>query len=186
MSGGLRLRRVAILGSVLFVAVAASVWTLGCLITARSLSNEIESQSALLNAMQDRLQAVGARLSGDGQRAGPGSDAFLPGETADVAAAALQRLVTEKIRHAGGDVIESGREGNGVEAKEPESVYLRVAFSGDIGKLQRVLFDLEGGKPALLVRQLALETALSGPEDPHKSPELRAVMLVGAQWKDAR
>jgi hypothetical protein len=186
MSGGPRLRRIAILGSLLMLVVTASVWTIGCLVAALSLSNEIESQSALLNAMQDRLQAVGARLPGDSQRAVPGQDAFLPGETADVAAAALQRLVTEKIRQAGGDVIESGREGSGTEAKEPDSVYLRVAFAGDIGKLQRVLFELEGGKPALLVRQLALEKAVSAPDDPQKSPELKAVMLVGAQWKDTR
>ena len=181
---GTRLRRVAILGSLLLLLSAACIWTVSCLVAALSLNNEIDTQSALLNAMQDRLQAVGA--SGDAQRSVPEQDAFLSGETADVAAAALQRLVTEKIRQAGGEVIESGREGSGAQAKEPESVYLRVAFAGDIGKLQRVLFELEGGKPALLVRQLTLETASSDLADPHQSPELRAVMLVGAQWKDTR
>lgn len=181
-----RFRRTAVLGSIIALVVFSSAWTIWCLGTAVSLKNEIETGTALLLKIQDRLEAVGAQLPGDVRQAGPEPDVSLPGETADIAGATLQKLVTEKIKEAGGDVVESGREDGGTEVKEEGSIYLRVAFAGDIRELQRILFALEGGKPALLVRQLTIETTEAAAEGPQESPKLRAVMLVGGQWEGAR
>ena len=140
-------------------------------------ANRIQSET--LESLKARLYALSA---GSGAAQAQAASVFLPGETAAIAGAALQRLVSNTVEGAGGRVAEteiarSEGEVDGQEA-EPGAVSLRVSFDTDIAGLQRIVFELETGAPILMVQAVTVEAKDATATAPTESPMLSVVLLV--------
>ena len=161
-----------------------AVWTAWSLHAASVMGQTVREQSAVLDGLKERLAGLAA---GPGSAAAPGGaeSLFLPGGTAAVAGAALQRLVADRIGAAGGRLVESEFAAVDAAEEDPGRVDLRVSFEADIVGLQRVLYELESGIPILLVRSLTVQSP--GASDPAAmvNPLLRVDMLVGGYWESA-
>lgn len=163
----------AMLAAFAILLTASAAWTTSRLHLASELRQEIAALTATVIAMERRLGSYHAA----GTAMGPPEDAYLEGDTQAIAAANLQKRVAGAIRQAGGRLVESGRDQNAAAAGEEEAIYLRVAFTGENAAMQRALFDIESGRPWLVVRSLVV-VPIAG------ESELRAQMLVGAQWRN--
>lgn len=157
---------------------ASAAWTLSRLHLAGELRQEITTLTATMSSMEKRLGVFEvARLE-----KGPPDEAYLQGETPAIAAAALQKMVAAAIRQAGGQLIESGRDESAAATGEEEAIYLHVAFAGTNTAMQRTLYDIESGRPWVVIRSLVVAPSADNAND----PELRVQMLVAAQWRKPR
>jgi hypothetical protein len=175
-SGG---RRIAALLAVALLVVAPATWVAWSLTSASVLAGSVRGQSSLLGELRQRVAQFGPRPD-NVDIAGAGS-IYLPGETAAIAGAELQRAVVAAIESAGGRLVESevARAETTEADAEPGRVDLRVSFDTEIVGLQSILFALETGTPILLVRSLTVQSGGAGEVAETESPPLRVVMLVG-------
>jgi len=161
-----------------------AVWTAWSLHAASVMGQTVREQSAVLDGLKERLAGLAA---GPGSAAAPGGaeSLFLPGGTAAVAGAALQRLVADRIGAAGGRLVESEFAAVDAAEEDPGRVDLRVSFEADVVGLQRILYELESGVPILLVRSLTAQSAGATEIAAMANPLLRVDMLVGGYWEAA-
>jgi hypothetical protein len=173
-------RRAGALALVALLILIPAVWIAWSISAADAAADTLRTQSDLLVKLRERVATLGpgdlADASGDAA-----ASVFIPGETPAIAGAALQRIVADAVKAAGGRVIET--EFARVEATEedPGRVDLRVSFDADILSLQRILHQLETGMPILLVRSIDVQTSTEATEE--ASPPLRVLMLVGGYWE---
>lgn len=104
------------------------------------------------------------------------ASAFLEGQTATLASAALLQRVTGAITRAGGDVVSSEIAPQGPQAKDG---YLRAIATCELSQtaLQQFLYDLEAGMPFLIIDQLLVHSA--------ERDRLRLVLTVTGLWTGA-
>ena len=177
--GSITIRRlVALLVVGLLVAVPA-LWIGWSLDAASETVEANRIQAETLDSLKVRLAALN---SGSGAAEAKAASVFLPGETAAIAGAALQTLVSNTVEGAGGRVAETEiarpeGEAEGQEA-EPGAVSLRVSFDTDIAGLQRIVFELETGAPILMVQAVTVEAKDAAASAPTESPMLSVVLLV--------
>ncbi|MGH6926259.1 MAG: type II secretion system protein GspM [Propylenella sp.] len=169
------LERIAVLAVGALLLVAPVLWIGWSLAAASEASEEVRQRSETLAALRERIPGLAAGGE-EGTAAGVGSP-YLPGETAAIAGAVLQRIVADTIMQAGGRLAES--EITPAEEGGSSRVDLRVSFDTDINGLQRILFDLETGAPILFLNSLNVQMVNAlGEADPNQ-PGLRVVVLVG-------
>jgi general secretion pathway protein M len=117
------------------------------------LGEEVAESRQLLAGLQARM----ARQSASGGGADPAA-LMLQGETAGIAGAVLQRLVSEHVSAAGGQAssfqLLPPREAGGTTR-----LALGFAMRIDIGGLRDVLHAIETGEPLLFVDDIAIRTA---------------------------
>ena len=172
-------RRIAALLVIALVILAPVLWVVWSLYAASLVVDSNRAQREMLSALQARVAGLAPRENAGS--ADPQS-VFLPGETAAIAGAALQRLVAATIEAAGGRVTES--EISPVEAEDdPGRVELRASFDTEIVGLQKILFELESGAPVLLMRTLDVQSGDEASSEP--SPPLRVVMEIAGRWEAA-
>jgi hypothetical protein len=172
-------RRIAALLAIALLVVAPATWVAWSLTSASVLAETVRSQSGLLEELRQRVARFGPR-PGNVEIAGAES-VYLPGETAAIAGAELQRTVVSAIESAGGRLVESeiARAETTEAEAEPGRVDLRVSFDTEIVGLQSILFALETGAPILLVRSVTVQSGGAGEVAETESPPLRVVMTVG-------
>lgn len=174
-------RRCAAIIGILSLVIIASAGVTGVNISSTlALRRQMETLHADLEMLQRRLKNLDAPQSPATGNAA--HQVLIEGATPAIAAATLQKILTDRISQAGGDVIESGAE-SAPPDDEGNIIYQRTNFAGDIVSVQRSVFDLEKGTPDLLVRQLIMEADTTDGIDPETGPRLRVQMLVAAQWK---
>ena len=142
----------------------------------------VEASNAALSAQLLALRQRLLLLRTGPESTGALSDAaavYLPGETAAITGAALQRLVVDTIEAAGGRLTESEVSPPSAAEEEPGRIDLRVSFDTEIVGLQRILHALESRLPILFVRALNVRSAETGEVGPEVSPPLRVVLSVG-------
>ena len=164
------------------MVIIPAIWTAWSLYAASVVAETVRSQSAVLAGLNERLAALAGGSAG-AAAPGEGASVHLPGGTAAVAGAALQRLVADKIAAAGGRLVESEFAPVDAAEEDPGRVDLRVSFETDIVGLQRVLYELESGLPILLVRTLTVQSPGATEIAAMANPPLRVDMLVGGFWE---
>lgn len=157
-------------------------WAAWSLNAASVAAETIRSQSVLLDGIRQRLSAQQASPQGAGSPTDQAS-IYLPGETASIAGAGLQRIVADAIQSAGGRLVESEFARGEPSEEEPGRVDLRVAFDAEIVTLQQVLFQLESGMPVLLLHALSIQVSGATEIAEGASPPLRVTLLVGGFWE---
>ena len=170
-------KRALVLGvgaAILLVPIVWIVWSVGAALTT---AQAVRVQSETLVSLQERLSG----LSGGLDAAADAASVYLPGETAAVAGAALQRIVMNTVEAAGGRFAES--EIAPLQEGEEGSVILRTSFDTDIAGLQRVLFDLETGLPILLFESLSVQTGTNIGSVESEQPMLRVAISVEGYWQ---
>jgi hypothetical protein len=170
-------RRIAALLAVSLILVVPATWVAWSLNSVAVLDETTRSQSILLQGLRSRLAGFepGEAAPGD---LGDVESVFLPGDTAAIAGAALQRIVAEAVEGVGGRLVESEVVRVETAEEEPGRVDLRVSFDTEIVSLQRVLFEIETGVPILIVRSLTVQSGTVGDLVDTESPPLRVVILV--------
>jgi Type II secretion system (T2SS), protein M subtype b len=177
-------RRAVALIVVAGMVVIPAIWIAWSLYAASVVAETVRSQSAVLAGLNERLAGLADGPAGAGAT-GDGASVHLPGGTAAVAGAALQRLVADRIAAAGGRLVESEFAPVDAAEEDPGRVDLRVSFETDIVGLQRVLYELESGLPILLVRTLTVQSPGATEIAAMANPPLRVDMLVGGFWEVA-
>jgi hypothetical protein len=177
--GSITLQRLLALAVVGLMVGIPALW-IGWSLSAASETVEANRiQSETLDSLKARLKALNA---GSGGAEAEAASVFLPGETAAIAGAALQRLVSDTVEGAGGRIAETeiARPEGEVEGQEaePGAVSLRVSFEADIVGLQRIVFQLETGAPILMVQAVTVEAKDATATAPTDSPLLNVVLLV--------
>jgi hypothetical protein len=177
-------RRIIALAAVAALVLVPTLWTTWSLHAASVVAETLREQSAVLAGLNQRLAGLTAAPLGTGA-AGEAGSLFLPGKTAAVAGAALQRMVADRIAAAGGRLVESEFAPLEAAEEDPGRVDLRVSFEADVVGLQRVLYDLESGIPILLVRSLTVQSPGVSDSAAMANPLLRVDMLLGGYWEAA-
>jgi Type II secretion system (T2SS), protein M subtype b len=175
-------RRVAALLAAAALVLVPILWAAWSFSAAAVVAETVRSQSAVLAGLNERLRALGESPDGAGAPGGAES-LFLPGGTAAVAGAALQRSVADRIAAAAGRLVESEFAPVDAAEEDPGRVDLRVSFETDIVGLQRVLYELESGVPILLVRTMTVQSPGASEIAAMANPLLRVDMLVGGYWE---
>ncbi len=174
-----RLLALATFGLIVVAPISWAAWSLNA---ASVAAETISSQSLLLDGIRQRLSA----LKSSPQGANSPTDAasiYLPGATASIAGAGLQRIVADAIQSAGGRLVESEFARGEPSEEEPGRVDLRVAFDADTVTLQTILFQLESGMPVLLLHALSIQSSGATEAAEGASPPLRVTLLVGGFWE---
>jgi hypothetical protein len=170
-------RRIAALFVVALILVVPATWVAWSLQSVAVLEDTVRSQAILLQGLRNRLAEFepGETSPGD---AADAESVFLPGDTAAIAGAALQRIVAEAVEGVGGRLVESEVVRVETAEEEPGRIDLRVSFDTEIVSLQRVLFEIESGVPILIVRSLTVQSGTVGELVETESPLLRVVIMV--------
>ncbi len=168
--------RIVVLTAGVLVLLAPILWIGWSLAAASAAAEAVSVRAETLASLRERLPALGS----EGRAAaGDARSIYLSGETTAIAGAALQRIVADTIREAGGVVEESELTQAGFDEADESNVRLRVSYEADIVGLQRILFNLETGVPLLFLQSLDVQSGdlLGGPVD-SQQPTLRVVMVV--------
>ncbi len=171
-------RRIAALVAVGLMVLVPALWIAWSLAEASAIAAANQDQAETLASLQTRLAALTA--SANGAQANTAS-VYLPGKSASIAGAALQRIVANTVEGAGGKVVQSEIARSDTPEQEPGTVNLRAEFSTDIVGLQRIVFELESGAPILMVQAITVETA--DKEANAENPGLSVILLVRGHWE---
>ena len=175
------LDRIIVLAAGVLLLLAPLIWMGWSVSAAFEAREAIRLRSETLATLRERLSAFAA-----GADAGALDDAaspYLPGATAAIAGAALQRIVADTVEEAGGRLAESEIARIDASEGDPGRVDLRVSFDSDIVGLQRILFKLETGAPIMILHSLNVRSADVVGEAGSQQPVLRVVLLVGGYWE---
>ena len=140
--------------------------TEGALAHTRELLARYERASARKSALAARLAELGKRQAQTG--------IYVKGATDAVAAADLQERIKAAIASAGGE-LKSTQILTVRDEGEFQRVTLRVAMTGRVVNLYRLLYTLEGGRPYLFVDNLDVKARRSRrkkDEDANADPQL--------------
>jgi hypothetical protein len=176
------MNRVVTLVVGVLILLAPLLWIAWSLAAASAAAEAIRVQSETLASLRLRLAA----LATDPDAGGALADAariFLPGETAAIAGAALQRIVTDTVEQVGGRLEESEIARSEQSEDDPGRLTLRVSFEADIVGLQNILFKLETGVPILILDSLTVESGEAFGSANAEQPLLRVVAWVGGYWQ---
>jgi Type II secretion system (T2SS), protein M subtype b len=171
-------RRIAALLVVALMVLVPALWIAWSLTEASAVTAANRDQADTLAALQTRLSALTA--SAKGAQANTAS-VYLPGKSAAIAGAALQRIVANTVEGAGGKVVQSEIARSETPEQEQGTVNLRAEFSTDIVGLQRIVFALETGAPILMVQAITVETADKDANT--ENPGLSVILLVQGHWE---
>jgi len=149
----------------------------------------IFEQRASLTASADLLaQLEGRRAAASRPGDAPGSaiptgSPFLEGQTLTVAGAALLQRVADAVTKAGGSVLSSQVDVQGVQAKDG---YVSVLASCELEQaaMQRLLYDLEAGMPYLFIEQFVAQAPQTSQEQP--SGRMRVLLAVSGRWEGGK
>jgi len=137
----------------------------------------VRQSTETLALLQERLARSKTGVEVDAM-AGPDGSPFVEGQTATIAGAMLLQHVTRSITQAGGTVVSSEIEPQRVNDKD---AFLKVTTMCEIEQLgvQRLLYDIEAGKPFLFVEQLMLQMPAASNED----ARLRVQLGIAGRWR---
>lgn len=110
----------------------------------------------------------------------PAGSAYIEGQTATVAGAALQQRIGSTIADAGGAVLSSELDLNKAGA-DGGRIALTVTCDIDQPGLQRALYEIESGMPVMTVDRLSVQTA--GGDEKSAAPRLRVQISVSGAWR---
>jgi general secretion pathway protein M len=163
---------------VVSVLVASSLW----------LIDDLWARSAEIEAAQERLDQLSehsrlrppAVLASDASVSG---SPFLDGGTITIAGAALEQRIGAAVTKAGGALVSSQVDLDGLEAKNG-FVSLTATMEVEQPALQSILYDIEAGMPYLFIDKLAIQS----PEDfgEPESGRMRMTMTVVGQWRSTQ
>jgi hypothetical protein len=173
-------RRITALLVLALMVLAPLLWIVWSLSAATAMAEANREQADTLASLQTRLSALAA--SAKGAQANTAS-VYLPGKSAAIAGAALQRIVANAVEGAGGRVVQSeiARPEAAGQEEEQGTVNLRAEFETDIVGLQRIVFELETGAPVLMVQAITIETKDKAAEN--ANPGLGVIVLVRGYWE---
>lgn len=155
----------------LLLVVGASA----CVSLWQSWSN-YSSAAENLEQLRARKGLAGLRFSTEP----PAGSAYIEGQTATVAGAALQQRIGAVVAEAGGAVLSSELDLHEAGA-EGGRIVLAVACDIDQPGLQRALYEIEAGMPVLTVDRLTAQTAAG--DEKSATPRLRVQIAVSGQWR---
>ena len=141
-----------------------------------SKRSSVAATAAMLEQLEGR-KAPAAGRAGDGGM--PSGSAFLEGATVTVAGATLLQRVATAVTKAGGNVLSSQLDVQGLHAKAG-FVSMVANCELDQSALQALLYDLEAGMPFLFIDQLDIQVATAG------EGKLRFLLGVSGQWQGAK
>jgi hypothetical protein len=151
-----------------------------------------EAEIALRETLADTLERSAKKAmaaASANKAAGSTQSAFLQGETATIAAAALQGAVIETIRTDDGQVnsVELTGEADAAQAVEGgddiKPIKLEVTFEANLAALQAILFHLEHNRPQMVVDGLQLSPILNPDGKLEENPTLHAVLNLHGYWR---
>ncbi|EPE95149.1 type II secretion system protein GspM [Rhizobium grahamii] len=174
-----KIAAVAVLVGLLFVPAAVAAWSL---MEARGLSQANAEQQLSLEALKGKLAALeGSTNDADGD----GAAIYLPGDTPAVAAAELQRLMTDVIGETGAKIAQFEFVDPGENASDDGAVEMRVLFETTTDPLQQILFATESNPTALVFKSITIESAETSVNS-KEPPALRVSASVEGYWRRSK
>ncbi|MBB3318054.1 MULTISPECIES: type II secretion system protein GspM [unclassified Rhizobium] len=174
-----RMATIAVLAGLFFVPGAIAAWSV---MEARGLSQENAEQRLSLEALKTRLAALEGNTD---DKDGDGAAIYLPGDTPAVAAAELQRLMTDVIGETGAKIAQFEFVDPGEDAPDDGAVEMRVLFETTTEPLQQILFATESNPTALLFKSITIESAETSVSS-REPPVLRVSASVEGYWRRSK
>ncbi len=160
--------------ALVIVLLAVAISSVADVLSQRS---SVAAAAAMLEQLEGRkLPAAGGLSAEEGA---PTGSPFLDGATVTVAGAALLQRVAAAVTKAGGNVLSSQLDVQGLHAKAG-FVSMVANCELDQSALQSLLYDLEAGMPFLFIDQLDIQVASAG------ESKLRLVLGVSGQWQGVK
>jgi len=137
----------------------------------------LNESTEILARLQQHAPDSGSE-PGRAANAGPAGSSFLEGPTVTVASAMLLRRIGGAVTRAGGTVVSSEVEPQSVQSKDG---YVRAIANCEIEQqgLQKLLYDLEAGKPFLFIDQLVVQAQAPSNE----GERMRVLLGVSGMWR---
>ena len=138
----------------------------------------IEAATDLLAQLEGRRPSAAQAGAPAGQA--PAGSPFLEGQTVTVAGAALLQRVADAVTKAGGNVLSSQVDVQGVQVKDG---FVSVLASCEIehAALQRLLYDLEAGMPYLFIEQMVAQSPQA--TSAQEGGRMRLLLGVNGRWQ---
>ena len=157
--------------AVLLVVIASS------LIDLFNQRASVAASAAMLGQLEGRKPLAADKRSGEA--GAPSGSAFLEGATVTVAGAALLQRVATAVTKAGGNVLSSQLDVQGLNAK---AGFVSMVANCELEQaaMQSLLYDLEAGMPFLFVDQLDIQVPTAG------ESRLRFLLGVSGQWQGTK
>lgn len=137
----------------------------------------VAASAAMLEQLEGRKPLAADKRSGGA--GAPSGSPFLEGATVTVAGAALLQRVAAAVTKAGGNVLSSQLDVQGLNAKA-EFVSMVANCELEQAAMQSLLYDLEAGMPFLFIDQLDIQVPAAG------ESKLRFLLGVSGQWQGTR
>jgi general secretion pathway protein M len=165
--------------SVLTYVALVITLTLTTLLLAADIMEKYAARADSLEILAKLEERAKLSHSGHGEAAEfrfPSSP-YLEESTITLARAALLQRVISAIASAGGMVVSSEIDTQGLKSKDD---FLRVIATCEVEEsaLQNLLYDIESGMPFLLIEQMVAQVATSSNEN----KRIRVVLGVSAVW----
>ncbi|MCB1541460.1 MAG: type II secretion system protein M [Rhodoblastus sp.] len=171
-------QRNAVLAALVYVVAFAVLLAIGVSASATMWQSWTRYSSAAQNLelLRAREGLAGLRLTTQP----PAGSAYVEGQTATVAGAALQQRIGAIVAEAGGTVLSSELD---LREAGADSGRIGLVIACDIDQigLQRALYEIEAGMPVLTVGRLSAQTAPGDEKSP--APRLRAQLTLSGQWR---
>ncbi len=147
---------------------------------AASTAVELRDRQAEVASLTEQAQALDARVRriGPGKAGGPVDSPFVDAATITLAGAVLQQRIEAAVTAAGGHLVSSKVEvgGRGAEKRVGLEAELTIGQSD----MQKLLYDLETGRPYLFVE--AFEARAPEKGDGQAAGDMRVSLNLSGQW----
>jgi len=137
----------------------------------------LNESTEILSQLKERVLDAGSEPS-RAANAGPAGSPFVEGPTVTVASAMLLQRIAGAVARAGGTVVSSEVEPQSVQ---PKDGYVRAIANCEIEQqgLQKLLYDIEAGKPFLFIDQLVVEAQTPSNE----GGRMRVLLGISGMWR---
>ena len=162
--------------------LAVILWSVGYLVVTRSLQNEFEVKAKTLDTLKhETLPKLGGNVSTvpSAER-----EQVIPAPTETVAASEFHKIALASLERAGSVVHSIQAEATtDVVGDGLRRLNAQITFDGSIEALQRVLFDLETGKPFIFIDSITVQPASTGAPGGRFGDALRVTLVASSYWK---
>jgi general secretion pathway protein M len=146
-------------------------------VLAYNLKANISEQKNILSLLQKRAEKMANNSSKSSLDKRDVAGAFISGETAGIAAAEMQRQVTN-LADASGLTISRMQSVNITQSGRSLALELELEATGKIEGLQRFLYAVESGKPFIFVKDANISVAEAGVADGAAEAEQTSIRMT--------
>jgi general secretion pathway protein M len=163
--------------------LVVGLWSAIYLVLARNLQHDFEVKTKTLDDL--RRQTLSSFSANVGTRQSAATEGAISAPTGTIAASELHKTVLASLEQSGGAV-------HSIQAETTTEVFggglrrlnAQITFDASIDALQKVLFNIETGKPYIFVDSLHVQPTATAARGAELGGLLRVTLVASSYWKN--